>query len=138
MRRLRFNGEEMPEWLDQKLKLMSPSPDTNTLLKLLLEDYIERNKPEQVLVENLVEKDIVGKIVFKDGNDIRFSQDFGQKSGLPSDRVFAVEPRHVLSNAEDIWLHAIGYGQSGSYGNGKIVIRKEELENKKNQWVKID
>lgn len=25
------------------------------------------------------------KIVFKDGNDIRFSQDFGQKSGLPSE-----------------------------------------------------
>lgn len=40
-----FNGKILPDWLDRKLKNMSPDPNVNHIIDLLLEDYIKRNKP---------------------------------------------------------------------------------------------
>lgn len=37
-------GVELPEWFQQELAQHSPYPDVNTVMKFLLEDYIQRRE----------------------------------------------------------------------------------------------
>ena len=77
------------------------------------------------------------KILFKDRNNIIFGQDFSMKQGLPSDRVFTSKST-LFQKDTDLWLNSFGYGEYGNYGNGAIVISKEELSSKNDQWQKIE
>jgi len=46
MQPLKFNGKELPEWLNDELYRISPSPGPNELIGMLLDDYIERKVKE--------------------------------------------------------------------------------------------
>lgn len=42
---IKFDAEDLPEWLQDVLYQNNPEPNHNTLFKLLIDDYIKRNAP---------------------------------------------------------------------------------------------
>lgn len=64
------------------------------------------------------------KRVYFTENHIKYGQDFQRKVGLPTYWFFTVN-----SDREDeVCLEASGYGAK-PYGNGRVTIKKSELEN---------
>lgn len=70
------------------------------------------------------------KFVFLEGNQIIYGQDFSQWQGVDSDVVFTEHEQKYFKNDRDVWFKAPGYG-ADPYGNGRIVITREELRKNK-------
>lgn len=70
------------------------------------------------------------KFVFLEGNKIRYGQDFSLWHGVDSNVVFTECKPIVFMNDRDVWFTAPGYGGE-PYGNGRIVITREELRRNK-------
>lgn len=64
------------------------------------------------------------RYVFHPGNEISFGMDFRWFCGVPSELVFFKKGEIGSSLIE---LVAIGYGVAGNYGNGSIVIKRDDL-----------
>lgn len=45
MSNLTFNNQPLPAWLQTELYKLSPNPNANDIIWLLLQDYIAKNKP---------------------------------------------------------------------------------------------
>lgn len=46
MTNLKFNGLDLPKWFQEELYKRSPSPNHNTIVAILLEEYLMRNAPK--------------------------------------------------------------------------------------------
>lgn len=79
------------------------------------------------------------KIKFKKGNEIPYGQDVDSHKGLPTDVIFQIENR---SNYYTLRADGYGFGVTGhpigKYGNGSIIVTKDDLIKHKHGWFNID